>query len=182
MIWVIISTVLGIAGGILAMSSLFVRKSANAAAQIAKLAQYQGYIGLTMFGWGCWELFQCVTGIGALSSAPLLWIFWLAMAIADFAVGLILGFGLISTYAFRGNATAIEKGNQIRNALVKVQVPLGALAILTSLGYSTATPRSTSCEIARWRSVASARSRRQLMEPRPRSRAAGLMFWWFICT
>jgi hypothetical protein len=136
MIWVIISTVLGVAGGILAMSSLFVRKSPNAAAQIAKLAQYQGYIGLTMFGWGCWELFQCVTGLAALATAPLLWIFWLAMAIADFSVGLILGFGLISTYAFRGNAMAIEKGNQIRNVLVKVQVPLGALAILTSLGYT----------------------------------------------
>jgi hypothetical protein len=136
MIWVIISTVLGVAGGILAMSSLFIGKSPKAAEQLAKLAQYQGYIGLTMFGWGCWELFGCITGIAALSSSPLLWIFWLAMAVADFSVGLILGFGLISTYAFRGNPVAIEKGNALRNALVKVQVPLGALAILTSLGYT----------------------------------------------
>jgi hypothetical protein len=136
MIWAIISTVLGVAGGFLALSSLFVRKSPNAAAQLAKLAQYQGYIGLTMFGWGCWELFQCITGIAALSTHPLLWVFWLAMAVADFGVGLILGFGLISTYTFRGNATAIEKGNQIRNMLIKVQVPLGILAIVTSIGYT----------------------------------------------
>ena len=136
MIWAIISTVLGVAGGILALSSLFVKKSANAAAQLAKLAQYQGYIGLTMFGWGCWELFDCIRGIGALGSHPLLWGFWLAMAVADFGVGLILGFGLISTYAFRGNAMAIEKGNQVRSMLVKVQVPLGILAIVTSIGYT----------------------------------------------
>ena len=58
------------------------------------------------------------------------------MAVADFGVGLILGFGLISTYAFRGNAMAIEKGNQVRNALIKVQVPLGVLAIITSIGYT----------------------------------------------
>jgi hypothetical protein len=58
------------------------------------------------------------------------------MAVADFGVGMILGFGLISTYAFRGNAVAIEKGAQLRAALVKFQVPLGILAIVTSVGYT----------------------------------------------
>jgi hypothetical protein len=136
MIWAIISTVIGVAGGILAMSSLFVGKGAAAADKLAKLAQYQGYIGLTMFGWGAWELIQCVLSLGLLASHPLVWIFWLAMGVADFSVGMLLGFGLISTYAFRGNAVAIEKGNALRGALVKFQVPLGALAIITSLGYT----------------------------------------------
>jgi len=56
--------------------------------------------------------------------------------VADFGVGLILGFGLISTYAFRGNAVAIEKGAALRSTLVKFQVPLGFLAIVTSIGYT----------------------------------------------
>ncbi len=136
MIFVLISTLIGVAGGILAMSSLFVGKSPNAQAQLDKLAKYQGWIGLTMFGWGVWELIDCVLGMAVLSSAPLVWIFWLLMAIADFSVGLILGFGLISTYAFRGNETAIQKGQQLRSTLVKFQVPLGILAVVTSIGYT----------------------------------------------
>jgi hypothetical protein len=133
---VILSTIIGVLGGILAMSSLFVGRSAQAATQLEKLAKYQGWIGLTMFGWGVWELIETVLGLGLLSQRPLLWIFWLAMGVADFSVGLLLGFGLIATYALRGNATAIEKGNRLRMSLVRFQVPLGALAIITSLGYT----------------------------------------------
>lgn len=137
MIWALISTIIGVAGGILAMSSLLVSKGGqNAAEKLAKLAQYQGWIGMTMFGWGVWELIQCVLSLGELGAHPILFGFWLLMAIADFSVGLILGFGLISTYAFRGNAMAIEKGNALRASLVKFQVPLGGLAVLTSIGYT----------------------------------------------
>ena len=133
---VYLSTIIGVLGGILALSSLFVGKSPDARDKLAKLAQYQGWIGLTMFGWGVWELIETVLGLGLLSHRPLLWIFWLAMAVADFSVGLLLGFGLISTYAFRGNAVAIEKGARLRESLVRFQVPLGFLAIVTSLGYT----------------------------------------------
>jgi hypothetical protein len=133
---VFVSTIIGVLGGILAMSSLFVSKSPQARQQLEKLAKYQGWIGLTMFGWGVWELIETVLGMGLLSQRPLLWIFWLAMAVADFSVGLILGFGLIATYALRGNAVAVEKGARLRESLVKFQVPLGILAIVTSLGYT----------------------------------------------
>jgi hypothetical protein len=133
---VYLSTIIGVLGGILALSSLFVGKSPDARDKLAKLAQYQGWIGLTMFGWGVWELIETVLGLGLLSHRPLLWIFWLAMAVADFSVGLLLGFGLISTYAFRGNAMAIEKGARLRESLVRFQVPLGFLAIVTSVGYT----------------------------------------------
>ena len=133
---IFVSTIIGVLGGILAISSLFVGRSAQAAEQLAKLAKFQGWIGLTMFGWGVWELVETVLGMGLLSQRPLLWGFWFAMGIADFSVGLILGFGLIATYALRGNAMAIEKGNRLRAGLVKFQVPLGFLAIATSLGYT----------------------------------------------
>ena len=133
---IFVSTAIGVLGGLLALSSLLVTRAPNAKEKLETLAKYQGWIGLTMFGWGAWELIQCVVGISALGSHPLLWAFWLAMAIADFSVGLILGFGMISTYAFRGNAMAIEKGARLRDAQVKFQVPLGFLAIVTSVGYT----------------------------------------------
>ncbi|MBX3200417.1 MAG: hypothetical protein KF850_14690 [Labilithrix sp.] len=127
--------VIGIAGGLLAMSSLLVGRSAQAAEKLATLAKYQGWIGLTMFGWGVWELIQCVLNLGLIAQSPLVFVFWALSGVADFTVGLLLGFGLISTYAFRGNAMAIAKGDAIRSKLVAFQVPLGALAIVTSLGY-----------------------------------------------
>jgi len=133
---VFVSTIIGVLGGILAMSSLFVGRSPQAREHLEKLAKYQGWIGLTMFGWGVWELIETVLGLHLLSQRPLLWIFWLAMAVADFSVGLLLGFGLIATYALRGNKTAIEKGARLREGLVKFQVPLGILAIITSVGYT----------------------------------------------
>ena len=133
---VFVSTIIGILGGLLALSSLLVARAPDAKDKLEKLAKYQGWIGLTMFGWGTWELIACVLNLSLLGSHFLLWIFWLAMAVADFSVGLILGFGMISTYAFRGNAVAIEKGARLRAGLVKFQVPLGILAIVTSIGYT----------------------------------------------
>jgi hypothetical protein len=136
MIFAILAAAIGVGGGILAASSLFVGKSPGAAEKLAKLAQYQGYIGLCMFGWGVWELIDAVRTLGMLGSHPLSWGFLLSSGVADFSVGLILGFGLISTYAFRGNRVAIEKGDAIRRSLVKYQVPLGFLAIVTSIAYA----------------------------------------------
>ena len=131
----LVSMIIGIAGGLLAMSSLFVGRSAQAAAKLATLAKYQGWIGLTMFGWGTWELIQCVMNLGQLGAHPINFAFWALSGVADFTVGLLLGFGLISTYAFRGNAIAIEKGNALRSKLVAFQVPLGGLAIVMSVVY-----------------------------------------------
>jgi hypothetical protein len=136
MLFVLIATLIGVAGGVLAMSSLLVSKRPDAAQKLEQLAKYQGYIGLTMFGWGVWELISCVLNLGLLAKSPVLFVFWALMGLADFSVGLLLGFGLISTYAFRGNAMAIEKGGRIRQSLVKFQVPLGGLAVLTSVLYT----------------------------------------------
>ena len=131
----LVSMVIGIAGGLLAMSSLLVGRSAQAAEKLATLAKYQGWIGLTMFGWGVWELIQCLLNMGLLGSHPIVYAFWALSGVADFTVGLLLGFGLISTYVFRGNAMAIAKGDAIRSKLVNFQVPLGGLAVVMSLVY-----------------------------------------------
>jgi hypothetical protein len=131
----LVSMVIGIAGGLLAMSSLLVGRSPQAAEKLATLAKYQGWIGLTMFGWGIWEIFGCVTNLGMMGHAPLAFAFWALSGVADFTVGLLLGFGLISTYAFRGNTIAIQKGDALRSKLVAFQVPLGGLAVVMSVLY-----------------------------------------------
>jgi len=127
--------IIGVLGGLLALSPVIVKNSPGAAEKLEQLAKYSGYIGITMFVWGIWELFGVLTNIGMLGTAPITWVFWLLTGIADLGVGALLGFGLISTYVFRGNATAIEKGTMMRDKLVKFQIPLGALAIVMSILY-----------------------------------------------
>jgi hypothetical protein len=124
-----------IAGGILAASGFIIKRSPNAQQLIDKLAPYQGWIGLVMFGWGIWETLGCVRGLALLSSHPLHWVFWALSGFADLLVGFLLGFGLITHYALSRNATAMEKGQRIRSKLVAVQAPLGILAVIMGALY-----------------------------------------------
>jgi hypothetical protein len=124
-----------IAGGILAASGFIIKRMPNAQQLIDKIAPYQGWIGLCMFGWGVWESFHSVLGISLLSSHPLQWIFWTLSGLADLVVGFLLGFGLITHYALSKNATAMAKGQRIRSSLVTVQAPLGLLAVVMGSLY-----------------------------------------------
>ncbi len=124
-----------IAGGILAASGFIIKRSPNAQQLIDKLAPYQGWIGMVMFGWGVFETFHVLTGMGLLSTHPLQWVFWLLTALADLLVGFLLGFGLITHYALSKNETAMARGQQLRSKLVGIQAPLGALAIVMGALY-----------------------------------------------
>jgi hypothetical protein len=124
-----------IAGGLLAASNLIVSRMANAQVVIDKLTPYQGWIGIVMFFWGIWETISAVTGIGLLAVAPLTWVFWLGVAIADLVVGFLLGFGLITKYALSKNETAMEKGAQIRAKLAPLSGVFGIFAIVMGVLY-----------------------------------------------
>ena len=118
-----------IAGGILAASALIIARKPDAKALIDKLTPYQGWIGVVMFIWGIFELLSVIRGIGLLTSMPLTWIFWLGTGVADFVVGFLLGFGLITKYALSKNPAAEAKGQQIRAKLAVYQGLFGGLAI-----------------------------------------------------
>jgi hypothetical protein len=123
------------AGGTIAASGFIVSRVPNARHLIDKISTYTGWIGLTMFCWGVWEIIGCVTHMEHLSAYPANWTFWLLSGVADFTVGLLLGFGLISKYVFRGNQMAVEKGQMVREKLVKYQAPLGLFAIVMGALY-----------------------------------------------
>lgn len=124
-----------IAGGILAASGFFIKRSPNAQQLIDKIAPYQGWIGVLMFVWGIKEVIGSVTGLSLLSSHPVSWIFWTLSGVADLLVGFLLGFGLITHYALSKNAAALEKGQRIKATLVGIQAPLGLLAIVMGALY-----------------------------------------------
>ncbi len=124
-----------IVGGTLASSGFIISRKPDAKQIIDKMVPYMGIIGLILFGWGVWETISCITGISLLGAAPLTWVFWLCVALADLTVGFLLGFPLISKYLLSRNEAAMEKGLELRAKLVKIQAPLGLFAIVMGVLY-----------------------------------------------
>ncbi|MEM9188759.1 MAG: hypothetical protein AAGF12_06260 [Myxococcota bacterium] len=131
-----IAVIITIAGGLIAASNLIVSRMANAQTVIDKLTPYQGWIGAVMFVWGIKEIIFSITGLGMLSTSPLLWVFWLLVGLADLLVGFLLAFGLITKYALSKNQQAMEKGQRIRAKLAPFQGILGLFAIVMGVLYA----------------------------------------------
>lgn len=110
-----------IAGGVLASSGFIISKKPNAKELIDKLVPYQGWIGMVMFFWGVWETISIVTHLGMLAEHPLRFVFWVLVALSDLLVGFLLGYGLITKYAFGKSEMAQAKGALVRAKLVRVQ-------------------------------------------------------------
>ena len=114
--------------GILAAASLIAAKQPNAQAAIDKLVPFQGIIGVIAVIWGAWRLVVALLNMGWLTSAPLLWIVWLASAVVMLALGFVLGYALISKYTMK-TPEAAAKGEAMRLKLVGIQTPLGLISL-----------------------------------------------------
>ena len=122
--------ILLIAAGILAAASLIVAKQPNAQEMISKLVPFQGIIGIILLLFGLYFLFAWVLpGMGIFSFFPLTGIAWLASTLVAIALGILLGYGLISQYALSKNADAARSGEAVRAKLTTYQVPLGIAGI-----------------------------------------------------
>ncbi len=124
-----------IIGGILAASSLIIARKPNAKDLIDKLTPYQGWIGVAMFFWGIWGIFDCLRNLAMLSGQPILWVFWMASSAVDLVVGFLLGFGLITKYALGSSVAARARGQLIREKLAGYQGMLGLAAIALGALY-----------------------------------------------
>lgn len=114
--------------GILGASSIIIAKKPDAKEMIAKLAPYQGWIGVVSAFWGAWGVIQSVLHIGVwLKYAPVLWVTWLADSVVLLALGFILGVGTMKT--FIKDPKANEKMDQTLAKLLPYQGNLGLFAI-----------------------------------------------------
>jgi hypothetical protein len=130
-----VALVIGIIAGLIALAPAIVARRPDAKEMLDKLTPFTGWVGVSLFCWGIWETISAVLGISYLTSAPLHWIFWLVMALVDLALGLILGFGLISKYALSKNEAAMAKGQALRQKLAPFTAILGILEIIVSVLY-----------------------------------------------
>nr|MBS9767219.1 hypothetical protein [Flavobacteriaceae bacterium] len=74
-----------------------------------------------------WGIISMFLNIGSIGMA---WAIGLGVSVVEFVVGFLLAYGLISKYLLEKNETAKEKGAELRQKLVKYQVPAGIILIV----------------------------------------------------
>lgn len=113
--------------GALGASNLIIARKPDAEAYLAKLAPYQGWIGAVSAFWGVWGIIQSVLWLGMLAAAPIYWGTFAASAVVQFALGLLLGIGVLKT--FIKNEEAVRRLDQLVTKLAPKQGVLGLVAI-----------------------------------------------------
>ena len=125
--------------GLLAVPSLILSKKPNAKELFDKVAPFQGWLGILFVFWGIWELISCFSHMELLSMGfarlVFFWVYWLCVAIVEIVLGFILGYGLIQKYALSKNEKAKEKGEQVLKKLLPLQGTLGIAAIILGIIY-----------------------------------------------
>ena len=113
--------------GILGAANLIIAKKPDARELIAKLAPYQGWIGAVSAIGGLWGVIRSILNLGLLSSIPIYWITFLASALVQLALGLLLGIGVLKTFIKQPQAVA--KMDETVAKLAPYQGKLGLVAI-----------------------------------------------------
>ncbi len=117
--------------GVLGASSLIIARKPEAQELIAKMAPFQGWIGAVSALWGVWGIISAVLHLSWLAHAPIFWASWLGDSVLQFALGLILGVGVLKT--FLKAPQAAEKIDQTLARLLPYQGKLGLAAIATGV-------------------------------------------------
>jgi hypothetical protein len=129
----LITGIVLIALGVLAASSSIVARRPDAQSYIDALVPYQGWLGFITCLWGVWIIFNAVLHLNWLGYVPIWWATFAASGVLEFALGLLLGFALLTKYLLSRNAEAMRRGEQVRLSLVPYQTTLGYIAILLGI-------------------------------------------------
>jgi len=125
--------ILTIVAGVIAAAPLIVAKKPNSKEIFARIAPYQGFLGVGMLALGILWLVRWLPNVAA-SFTSLTGAIVLAMIVANIALGFLLGSGLLSGLLAK-NETAKQKSEALIAKLTSVQIPLGLGA--ASLGAAS---------------------------------------------
>jgi hypothetical protein len=129
----LITGIVLIALGVLAASSSIVARRPDAQSYIDALVPYQGWLGFITCLWGVWIIFNAVLHLNWLGYVPIWWATFALSGALEFALGLLLGFALLTKYLLSRNAEAMRRGEQVRLSLVPYQTTLGYIAIVLGI-------------------------------------------------
>jgi hypothetical protein len=133
-----------IALGVLASASSIVTSSAltrvfrramrpDAQVYIDKLVPYQGWLGFIACLWGIWIIISAVLNLNWFSYVPIWWLTYAATGALIAALGLLLGYALLTKFVLSHNAEAVRRGEQVGLSMVPYQVTLGYVAIVLGI-------------------------------------------------
>jgi hypothetical protein len=125
--------------GALAAASSIVARRPDAKAYIEMMVPYQGWFGFITCLWGAWIIINAIINLNWFGHVPVWWLTYLATGVLIASLGLLLGYALLTKLIFSRNATAAERGEQIRAAIVPYQTVLGYAAIVLGLWTIVAT-------------------------------------------
>ena len=131
----LISALLLIVGGILALSGVIVAKQPNAKDLIDKLVPYQATIGVALLALGVLDLLGT---LGVLLTwiqvSPLYGFSWLGIIAASILLGFLFGMPQISKWMPTAGA-AEQKGRELMKQIAPYQVIIGVVGIGASVIY-----------------------------------------------
>src|ERR1700741_4290807 len=115
--------------GVLAAASSIVAKRPDAQVYIDKLVPYQGWLGFFSCLWGIWIIINAVLHLNWFTFIPGWWMTYASTGALNAALGLLLGYALLTKFIFSHSAEAARRGEQVRLSIVPYQVVLGYCAI-----------------------------------------------------
>jgi hypothetical protein len=128
-----------VALGVLAAASSIVARRPDAQIYIDKLVPYQGWLGFIACLWGVWIIISAVINLNWFTYVPVWWLTYLATGALIAALGLLLGYALLTKFILSHNAEAVRRGEQVRLSIVPYQVALGYAAVILGLWTIVAT-------------------------------------------
>ncbi|MEZ5967132.1 MAG: hypothetical protein R3F56_25075 [Planctomycetota bacterium] len=125
---------LTIVGGLIAASSLIIVRKPNARQVFARIAPYQGILGLLMLGAGIWWALRVMPhAAGLLRAAPLAGAVTIGAVTTTLLIGFFLGFGLLESRLRGKSEAAAAKAQNAHAKLARVQAPLGMAGVVLGI-------------------------------------------------
>ena len=113
--------------GVLAVPSMIIAKKPEAKDLIAKIAPYQGWIGVVAAIYGLFGMIQALLNMSYMKYSMIGWVTWAGTAFLLFALGMLLGVGTMKTFVKQPDA--VEKMDQLVAKLAPKQGVLGIAGI-----------------------------------------------------
>lgn len=131
---ILLNTLVLIAGGMLAASSVIIAKKPNAKDLIDKLVPYQAMIGVAMLGLGIIHLLWWLGHhlFDMIARVPLYGLTMLAMCVTSILLGFMFGMPQLVKW-MPGHRAAEQKGMALARQLAPFQVIIGLVGLLSAL-------------------------------------------------